>query len=511
MAERTLWPLFSKPGIKRDGTEVDGDYYSDGYWTRFRRGRPRKMGGFQELANGFTGPIRGGYLNIRTGLTDIYGPSPNTMESVSIDQAGGAGGVISRAVASSFVNSDDNIWQIDGIYDAAGSVATIVFHAAQNLLDIGNQVDAVVMYGDADDPSATLVDNGAGTPFAVSGGVAAVYPYLFAYGNNGYVAWSVPGDPTDIGGAGVGSGDLNVATGKIVKGMAARGGTGPSALLWSVDALTRAQFVGGTNIFSFNTVSKQSSILSSSGVVEYDGIFYWPGTDRFLMYNGVVQEVPNQLNLDWFYENINMTYRQKVVGLKVPRYGEIWWLFPRGSSVECNHAIILNIREQTWYDTPIDRSWGLYAQVFPKPVMFGSLMNSGSQYSCWQHETGTDQVSIGQQALAVPASITTADMGFVATTPDGSPSGQDVQMNTANLELDWLQTGNMTVETITRAYARSPDKIVEDKTFTDTQEQVNLRTEGAYTRYRFTSNVAGGFFEMGQNQLTLKQGGSRRG
>lgn len=513
MADRTLWPLYSKPGIKRDGTQADGDYYSDGYWTRFRRGRPRKMGGYQELANGFTGPIRGGYLNNRTGLTDIYAPSPNTVESVSINQAGGAGGVLTRAVAASFVNSDDNIWQIDGLYDSAGGVATIIFHAGQNLQDIGSQVNTVVMYGDANDPTAALVDNaGSPDPFAVSGGVAAVYPYLFAYGNDGYVAWSVPGNPPDIGpGAGTGAGDLNIATGKVVKGMASRGGTGPSALLWSVDALTRAQFVGSTNVFSFNTVSKQSSILSSSGVVENDGIFYWPGVDRFLMYNGVVQEVSNQLNLDWFYENLNMTYRQKVVGFKIPRYGEICWLAPMFGATECNWAIILNVREQTWYDTPIDRSWGLYAQVFPKPVLAQASMNAMDQYSVWQHETGTDEVGINQQALAVPASITTADMGFVANTPDGGVAGQDMEMNTANLELDWVQSGSMTVETITRKYARSPDEIVETLPFTDTQEQVNMRTEGAYTRYRFTSNVAGGFFEMGQNQLTLKPGGARRG
>ena len=35
----------SLPGIKRDGTRFDGEFYPDGQWVRFQRGLPRKMGG----------------------------------------------------------------------------------------------------------------------------------------------------------------------------------------------------------------------------------------------------------------------------------------------------------------------------------------------------------------------------------------------------------------------------------------------------------------------------------
>jgi hypothetical protein len=37
--------------------------------------------------------------------------------------------------------------------------------------------------------------------------------------------------------------------------------------------------------------------------------------------------------------------RQKVWATKVPRFGEIWWFYPKGDSEECNDAIIYNIRE----------------------------------------------------------------------------------------------------------------------------------------------------------------------
>ena len=90
--------------------------------------------------------------------------------------------------------------------------------------------------------------------------------------------------------------------------------------------------------------------MSSQCVIEYDGIYYWCGVDRFLMFNGVVREVPNSLNLNWFYDNLNFNQRQKVFAVKVPRWGEIWWCYPRGNATECTHAVIYNVRENTWYD-----------------------------------------------------------------------------------------------------------------------------------------------------------------
>jgi hypothetical protein len=138
-------------------------------------------------------------------------------------------------------------------------------------------------------------------------------------------------------------------------------------------------FIGSTGAgsnptFSFDTISDMSSILSSQSVIEYDGIYYWVGLDRFLSYNGVVREVPNNLNLNYFFDNLNYSQRQKVFATKVPRFGEIWWCYPSGTSTECDRAVIYNVREQTWYDTVLPnggRSNGQFARVFQYPLMMG--------------------------------------------------------------------------------------------------------------------------------------------
>ena len=224
---------------------------------------------------------------------------------------------------------------------------------------------------------------------AVSGGCVAIHPYLFVYGNNGLIRNSSAGDFSNW--VSPDANATNVATGKIVKGLPIRGGsTSPSGLFWAVDALIRVSFQpsssGGVNYYwAYDLVSSQTSIMSSSSVIEYDGIFYWAGVDRFLSYNGVVQEIPNSNNQNYFFDNVNMTQRQKVWATKVPRYGEIWWFYPKGDATECTDAIIYNVRDKTWYDAGqapgARRSAGVFSEVFPKPIWAGNEANTEGKYT----------------------------------------------------------------------------------------------------------------------------------
>jgi len=168
-----------------------------------------------------------------------------------------------------------------------------------------------------------------------------------------------------------------VATGKIVQGLPVRGGSNaPSGLFWSLDSLVRVSYVGGvgtpTQYWRYDIISSQSSIMSSQSVIEYDGIYYWCGVDRFLLYNGAVKEIPNSFNQNYFFDNLNYAQRQKVWATKVPRFGEIWWFYPRGDATECTDAVIYNIRENCWYDAGqalgARRSDGYFSQIFHYPI-----------------------------------------------------------------------------------------------------------------------------------------------
>lgn len=432
-----VFALDTLPGIQRDGTVFDKEFYTDGRWVRFQRGRPRKIWGYRLISNGLQGPSRGIWMNPNDGINRIFSGYDGGLQELTIDNNGiGAG--VTNFTLNYFTSSINNVWQFDGYYSATGGVGTIIAHPGQNLTDIDSTINTPVLYGSITGSSmskvgvfsiagctkavasghfdlpatSTLVAAGqtvsgdgiaAGTVITsvvgvrvnisinttnnnvatitfdnnvdVSGGCVSLHPYLFVYGNNGLIRNNSANDLEDWVSAD--ANETNVATTKIVQGLPVRGGSNaPSGLFWSLDSLIRVSFVGGVGTpaqyWRYDIITSQSSILSSQSAIEYGGIYYWCGVDSFLMYNGVVKEIPNNFNMNYFFDNLNYAQRQKVWVAKVPRWGEIWWYYPRGDSTECNDAIIYNTRENCWYDAGTAlgarRSAGFYSQVFHYPI-----------------------------------------------------------------------------------------------------------------------------------------------
>jgi hypothetical protein len=444
-----VFALDTKPGIQRDGTIFDKEFYNDGRWVRFQRGRPRKIAGYREIVNDMAGPSRGIYVIPENNFNNIYNGYSDGLQLIPINNVGIGSGVTDLTL-SDFTPSQYNLWQFDSLFDTSGGGdELIVVHPGQNLLLIDSSTNTPVLSGSTSGttfsaigvftvaatlnstatvtvantsllaagqsvtgtgiPANTTIDSvtntttfvlsapatitGASTltidnNVDVSGGVVVLHPYVFVYGNNGLIRNCAAGNPNDWVSAD--SNETNVASTKIVKGLPVRGGSNaPSGLFWSLDSLIRVSYnpttitVGGTPqtfFWRYDIISSQSSILSSQSVIEYDGIYYWAGVDRFLLYNGVVKEIPNTFNQNYFFDNLNYDQRQKVYATKVPRFGEIWWFFPSGNSTECNDCVIYNIRENCWYDLGealgARRSAGFFSQVFHYPINGGWETNS---------------------------------------------------------------------------------------------------------------------------------------
>lgn len=427
----------SLAGVKRDGTRYEGDFYIDAQWMRFQRGLPRKMGGYRQVTNNVSGLNRGMFTSAQNNNLYTQIGSAKYLEQIVIDQNGNPSPVYDRT-PSGFSTSDDNLWTFDIFYDPISAGSAVVAHAAPNLNDISSTVNRPIYIG-ATTATSVFVDL-AGTSPDVSGGVLILHPYVVAYGNNGYVAWSAPDDPQDWTTVG-GGGEAYVTGQKVVHAQSSRGGSdnSPSAIMWSLDSVIRMSFVGGTTTFSFDTISDESSILSSQSVIEYDGIFFWCGVDRFLMYNGVVKEVPNPLNQNWFFDNLNYDQRQKVFAFKVPRWGEIWWCFPFGDATECSHAVIFNVREQTWYDTVLPntgRCNGQFAKVYQYPIMSGNssihavksvgTIVGGSSYTNGTYYNVQTQNTTNVGGINLTVNVTVSGNTVTAVDVIGGGSGYEV-------------------------------------------------------------------------------------
>ena len=491
-----VFALDTKPGIQRDGTIFDKEFYNDGRWVRFQRGRPRKIAGYREIVNDLAGPSRGIYVLPENNFNNVYSGYSDGMQLVPINNSGIGSGVTDLTL-SNFTPNANNLWQFDALFDASGSGdELLVAHPGQNLTLIDSSVNTPVLAGSTSGTSlsaigvftvaATLATSttvtvpntaqigagqavtGTGIPASttvvsvtntttfeisnaatitgastltidnqvdVSGGVVVLHPYVFVYGNNGLIKNCAAGNPQDWVSAD--SNETNAAATKIVKGLPVRGGSNaPSGLFWSLDSLIRVSYnpttitVGGTPqtfFWRYDLISQQSSILSSQSVIEYDGIYYWVGVDRFLLYNGVVKEIPNTYNQNYFFDNLNYAQRQKVYATKVPRFGEIWWFFPSGTSTECNDCVIYNIRENCWYDLGqalgARRSAGSFSQVFPFPINAGWETNRVGGVNAFTKTSGgtsyTNGTYLAQALTGGTGTGATADIvvsGGVVTT-----------------------------------------------------------------------------------------------
>ena len=518
-----IFPLRASPGIKRDSTDSEGNYWSQGQWVRFYRGLPQSIGGYRSMSEGYYGPSRGLLVNPNgSGYLNIFSGSSNNLV-VGQFTTDGFGSTPADITPSGFTASSDNVWQMDLIYDPSGSPASMIFaHAAPNLSAIDSNVVMPVYYGNVNSTSALIAaQNDSSSTFSIDGGIVSLPPLMIAYGSNGLFCWSkiTSGyNPAIFPVANA----ANICATKIVKGLAIRGGSyNPSCLLWSLDSVIQASYVGGTAVWNFNTISDQSSILSSSGVVEMDGIYYWIGIDRFLQFTGVLKELPNEINLQFFFNNLNYKYRQKAFAFKTPQYGEIWFCAPLFGATECNWAVIYNVRENTWYDTPLPsdgRSAAYFAQTWNYPVLSSAMGMpaigaTGTTYPIWQHNLGYDQVR-GTQVNAIDSWILSPSASMVGgnlslwSNPGAQP--QSVMTEMAFMEPDFVMGPSLQFTTYGRNYAMDTDAVLDTRTITKqtTGNVYDLQIQSRYLRWKIESNTQGGFFKMGCPMLFYRSGDS---
>ena len=530
------------------------------------------------MSGTMTGPIREMMVWARGQMSAIFSFSQSAIEMLLVDSNGLGASAVDRTPAGFVANANYN-WSVDTLYNSGGSLTAVLACAVQTLVSIDDATNLSVFIGNASDNAAFTAIAGVGpSGTGVSGGVFCTAPYAVYYGTDGYVQWSDVNQPTVLTSGDAGS--ARVTGAKIVRGLPLRSGSGPAALLWSLDSVIRMEYIGGPAIFKFTTLTSEASILSPRSVIEYDDTYYWVGQGRFLMSNGgSVTELHNDMNLNWFFDNLNYSQKMKVWAMKVPRYGEIWWFYPRGTATECTHAVIYNVREKLWYDTELGRSAGYYSQVFNHPIMAGDydegykkltititggsinvgdyiqgvisgaratvlfisgtsytvlVVNSSSfisgesltdttsggtgtltaitlLYDLYLHETeGNYDAVEGDSVSAIPSFFETCNFGYpTGSTQIAATQGLNKWARITRVEPDFNMTGEMSLVVTGNEYAQSAVEDSDPYLFEPYTPTIDTREMRRHLRLRFSSNVVGGFYEMGNVILWLEPGDTR--
>jgi len=243
----------------------------------------------------------------------------------------------------------------------------IIAHAAPNVMDINNQTQTLIYWGDTE-AITPLVPISVSNPVA-SGGIVVLYPYFFKYGNDGVLTWTL-----NPGGNWSDAIAAPIAATKIIKGLKTRGGSNaPSGLFWTLNALIRATFVGGDAVFNFDTIQEDISVLSQNCIVTHKNFFYWIGNNQFYFYNGVIDILINETNRYYFFDNLNYEYKNKVWGEYKEEDQEIWWHWPKYPNTECSDVIVYNILGKFWFDSVHGRSAGTTIGLYKYPLEADSV------------------------------------------------------------------------------------------------------------------------------------------
>lgn len=489
----------SLPGIKQDGTNSACRQWRDGQWVRFVDGLPRKIGGYKSIESS-ADIIRG--ISLFPSFPGIYAylGTHDALGIVSID----ASGVFqfTDTVTPATLRADlNNLWTFDSIYSSTDEGSVVLAHASPSLLDINTDIETDVFYG-----NLFSTDNLVSTGQTASGGIVVLHPYVFMFGSDGYIKWSNANDPTTI---------LNSArptANKIITGMPMRGGqNSPAGLFWSLNSLLRCTMVGTSAVeFAFDVISNEISIMSSRSVVEVDGVFYWVGTNGFFLYNGAVRKWENSFNKDFFFGSLNRAQAQKVWVTRVSAFDEIWIHYPSGDSTECDAAIIYNTSQNIWYDALVDRSCGAFYPTFNYPVWCDSETDVRTgKYPLWMHENGVDK-DLSGQLTAIDSYIKTSEISNVGFGPSGQLDGTEKSVCLRSVELDLIQTGDMSLTVYTSNSSRGAVTTSEEYSFSPEDTKVDVRiSDGMRLSINLESYVVGGYYELGQIELEICPGSGR--
>jgi hypothetical protein len=127
----------------------------------------------------------------------------------------------------------------------------------------------------------------------------------------------------------------------------------------------------------------------------------------------------------------------------------------------------------------------------------------------FQHEIGTDEID-GQNVRSILSSFETNDLSWLGGGPSQpAPEGVNRWMRLERIEPDFLQSGDMTVVVTGRPFAQSEDKESQPYTFSPNTGKVDMREQRRELRLRFTSDVAGGNYQLGKLLLDAEIGDVR--
>ena len=130
--------------------------------------------------------------------------------------------------------------------------------------------------------------------------------------------------------------------------------------IYASDSIHVMRLTGNPNApVSFSPVTDEYGLLTTGGVIEYDGKHFVIGGNDIYVFAGNpgdIQSLSDGRVRAYFYNNLNPIYEQQLFTLLNHRENEIWICYPTLASLagECDEALIWNYRDNAWTVRDLD-------------------------------------------------------------------------------------------------------------------------------------------------------------
>lgn len=170
---------------------------------------------------------------------------------------------------------------------------------------------------------------------------------------------------------------------KIICGLRVR----QEVLIWTTSILYSLQFTGTNDIFAYQQLADNISIISPRAKSTANNTTYWMGLDKFYMYNGTITTLPTSLR-SYVFEDLNLEQADQIISGTNEGWNEVWWFYPSSGSIANDRYVIWNHVELVWYYGTLDRTAWIDSPLRQYPQ---SVSSEGYYYN--QEQGCDDDVS----------------------------------------------------------------------------------------------------------------------
>jgi hypothetical protein len=270
-------------------------------------------------------------------------------------------------------------------------------------------------------------------------------------------------------------------------------------LVWTTSILYTLQFTGTNEVFGYQQLADNISIISPRAKATANNTTYWMGLDKFYMYNGTVTTLPTTLR-NHVFGNLNFEQTDQIISGTNEGWNEVWWFYPSASSTQNDKYVIFNHVEQVWYYGSIDRSAWSDSPLRQYPQ---AVNNAGVIYN---HEQGSDDDTLPMASFITSSDVDLSDGEQFTLIRRLIPDVEFTGSSAANPQVFiTMKPRNFPGS----AYQTEPQEAVIQTTVDQFTNQVFIRARARQMGFKIESVDLGVKWQLGATRLDGKQDGRR--